>query len=233
MPSLLRRSVAELLGTFALVFFGIGSVASKVFPDATYGILGIAVAHGLVLAVMVTAVMGISGGHLNPAVTLGLLAARRTDARSAAAYIVAQLLGAVLAALMIKLAYPVGAIRSISLATPALANTVQFHQAMILEGVMTFFLVSAVFGTMINPVAPNLGGLGVGLDPAGRRPGGRTAHRGGGEPRPCLRPGVGLRTVGGTRGLLGGADRGRSAGGAAVGARPAETREEEGVASEA
>ena len=163
MPSLLRRSVAELLGTFALVFFGIGSVASKVFPDATYGILGIAVAHGLVLAVMVTAVMGISGGHLNPAVTLGLLAARRTDARSAAAYIVAQLLGAVLAALMIKLAYPVGAIRSISLATPALANTVQFHQAMILEGVMTFFLVSAVFGTMINPVAPNLGGLGVGF----------------------------------------------------------------------
>jgi aquaporin TIP len=163
MPSLLRRSVAELLGTFALVFFGIGSVASKVFPDATYGILGIAVAHGLVLAVMVTAVMGISGGHLNPAVTLGLLAARRTDARSAAAYIVAQLLGAVLAALMIKLAYPVGATRSISLATPAIANTVQFHQAMILEGVMTFFLVSAVFGTMINPVAPNLGGLGVGL----------------------------------------------------------------------
>ncbi len=163
MPSLLRRSVAELLGTFALVFFGVGSVATKVFPDANYGILGIAVAHGLVLAVMVTAIMGISGGHLNPAVTLGLLAARRTDARSAAAYIVAQLLGAVLAALMIKMAYPVSAIRSISLATPALANTVQFHEAMILEGVMTFFLVSAVFGTMINPVAPNLGGLGVGL----------------------------------------------------------------------
>ena len=69
MPSLLRRSVAELLGTFALVFFGVGSVASKYFPEATYGILGIAVAHGLVLAVMVTALHGDlrrapeSGGH--------------------------------------------------------------------------------------------------------------------------------------------------------------------------
>jgi len=83
MPSLLRRSFAELLGTFALVFIGAGSVASKYFPEATYGIFGVAVAHGLVLAVMVTAMMGISGGHLNPAVTLGLLAARRTDVRSA------------------------------------------------------------------------------------------------------------------------------------------------------
>ena len=57
-----RRSFAELLGTFALVFIGAGSVASKYFPEATYGIFGVAVAHGLVLAVMVTALLGISGG---------------------------------------------------------------------------------------------------------------------------------------------------------------------------
>jgi aquaporin Z len=163
MPSLFRRSLAELLGTFALVFIGAGSVASKYFPDATYGIFGVAVAHGLVMAVMVTAMLPISGGHLNPAITLGLLAVRRTDARSAAAYIVAQLLGAVLAAMLIKSVYPIGGVRPISLGTPIVANTIQFHQAMIIEGVMAFFLVSAWFGTLIHPAAPRLGGLGVGL----------------------------------------------------------------------
>jgi aquaporin Z len=163
MPSLFRRSLAELLGTFALVFIGAGSVASKYFPEATYGIFGVAVAHGLVMAVMVTAMLPISGGHLNPAITLGLLAVRRTDARSAAAYIVAQLLGAVLAAMLIKSVYPIGVVRPISLGTPSVANTIQFHQAMIIEGVMAFFLVSAWFGTLIHPAAPRLGGLGVGL----------------------------------------------------------------------
>ena len=163
MPSLFRRSLAEFLGTFALVFIGAGSVASKYFPEATYGIFGVAVAHGLVLAVMVTAFMGISGGHLNPAVTLALVAARRTNLRTAAVYIVAQLVGAVVAALLIKAVYPIGVVRPISLGTPVVANTIQFHQAIIIEAVMAFFLVSAVFGTCINPAAPKLGGLGIGL----------------------------------------------------------------------
>ena len=163
MPSLFRRSFAELLGTFALVFIGAGSVASKYFPEATYGIFGVAVAHGLVMAVMVTALLPISGGHLNPAITLGLLAARRTDVRSAAAYVVAQLLGAVLAALLIRVVYPLGVVRPISLGTPVVANTIQFHQAMIIEGVLAFFLISAVFGTVVNAAAPRLGGLGIGL----------------------------------------------------------------------
>ncbi|HEY7504322.1 MAG TPA: aquaporin [Gemmatimonadales bacterium] len=163
MPSLFRRSLAELLGTFALVFIGAGAVASKYFPEATYGIFGVAVAHGLVLAVMVTAMLGISGGHLNPAVTLGLVAVRRADLRTGLAYIVAQLLGALLAALMIKMVYPLGVVRPISLGTPTIANTIQLQQAMIIEGLMTFFLVSAYFGTILNPAAPRLGGLGVGL----------------------------------------------------------------------
>lgn len=166
MPSLFRRSFAELLGTFALVFIGAGSVASKYFPEATYGIFGVAVAHGLVMAVMVTALLPISGGHLNPAVTLSLLAVRRIDLRSAAGYIVAQLLGAILAAVLIKIVYPLGVVRPIALGTPIVANTIQFHQAMIIEGLMAFFLVSAYFGLVIGPAARGLagfGGLGVGL----------------------------------------------------------------------
>ena len=107
MPSLLRRSLAEAVGTFALVFIGTAVVAMQVTsPTRTIGALGIALAHAMALSVMVTATMSISGGHLNPAVTIGLLAARRINAQTAAAYIVAQLVGAVLAALLRQGALP-------------------------------------------------------------------------------------------------------------------------------
>lgn len=160
---LLHRSFAEALGTFALVFFGAGSVASRSFPDAGYGMLGIAIVHGLVMAVMVTALLGVSGGHLNPAVTLGLLVARRTGGVTAGAYLAAQLAGAVLAAFALKLIYPAPVGRAISLGTPAIASSIQFSQAVMLEAVMGFFLVSAFFGTCVNPTSARIGGLGVGL----------------------------------------------------------------------
>jgi MIP family channel proteins len=163
MPSLLRRSLAEALGTFGLVFIGTGAVITKYYPDANYGVLGVAVAHALVLSVMVTATMSISGGHLNPAVTLGLLSARRTTARTAGAYILAQLVGAVLASLLIRLIYPVAVWRAASLGTPTIAGSITLSQALIIEAVLTFFLVSAVFGTCVNPDAPKVGGFGVGL----------------------------------------------------------------------
>lgn len=163
MPSLLRRSIAEALGTFALIFIGVGSVAAKYYPDANYGIYGIATAHALVLAIMITATMAISGGHINPAVTIGLLVARRTTAQTAGAYIVAQLIGAVLGALAIKAIFPIGVTRPIALATPAIASNIQITQAIALEAILTFFLVSAVFGTCVNPDAPKVGGFGVGL----------------------------------------------------------------------
>jgi MIP family channel proteins len=163
MPSLLRRSIAESLGTFALVFIGTASVASKSLAEVHYGILGIAIAHAVVLSVMVTATMNISGGHLNPAVTLGLLAARRTNVATASAYIPAQLAGAVLASLLVKTLYPVAMTRAVSLGTPSIAGTITLQQAIGWELVLTFFLVSAVFGTCVNPDAPKVGGFAVGL----------------------------------------------------------------------
>jgi MIP family channel proteins len=163
MPSLVRRSLAEALGTFALVFIGAGSVLSNFFTDARYGVLGIALAHGIVLAVMVTSTMAISGGHLNPAVTIGLLVSRRGTPISAAAYIVAQLVGAVLAALALKLVYPIGVSRAVSLGTPTIASSITLGQAIGIEIILTFFLVSAVFGTCVHPDAPKVGGFGIGL----------------------------------------------------------------------
>lgn len=163
MPSLLRRSLAEFLGTFALVFFGAGAVASKYYPDATYGVFGVAVAHGLVLAVMVTALMNISGGHFNPAITLGFAVTRRTEPKVAVAYIVAQLIGAVGAAWLISIIYPLGVVRPISYGTPALASTMQLPQGILLEAVLAFFLMSAVYGTCVNSSSPRIGGFGIGI----------------------------------------------------------------------
>jgi aquaporin Z len=163
MQSLFRRSIAEAFGTFGLVFFGTAAVAAQSMPGGGSGVLGIALAHGLVLAVLVTALLSISGGHLNPAVTIGLVIARRTALPTAAAYIAAQLIGAVLAAMLLKAVFPIGMVRGMSLGTPTIASAIQFHQAVLMEAAMAFLLVSAVFGTVCNPAAPRHGGLWIGL----------------------------------------------------------------------
>src|SRR3954464_7462106 len=113
MPSLARRLVAEALGTFSFVFVGAAVVVvNGGFPNSGIGLLGIALAHAVALSVMITATMTISGGHLNPAVTIGLLVTRRIDAISAAAYIVTQLVAASVAAYLVKLLLPPNAVRN-------------------------------------------------------------------------------------------------------------------------
>lgn len=126
--------------------------------------LGVALVHAIVLGVMVTATMNISGGHLNPAITLGLLSARRIDGKTAGVYVAAQLIGAVLGALLLKMLLPPGFVRMLSTAaTPALANGMTLLHGMAWEALLTFFLVSAVYGTAVSPDAPKVGGFGIGL----------------------------------------------------------------------
>jgi MIP family channel proteins len=164
MPSLARRLVAEALGTFGLVFVGAAVVVvNGGFPNSGIGLIGIALAHALVLSVMITATMTISGGHLNPAVTIGLLVARRIAPGAALAYIVAQLAAACVAALLVKLLLPPEAVRNALLGVPVIANSISFNQAIGLEAILTFFLVSAVFGTAVSLDAPRVGGFGIGL----------------------------------------------------------------------
>lgn len=163
MSPLARRSLAEGIGTFGFVFLGCASTVTNLFPSARYDVLGIALAHGAALGLFVSVMLGVSGGHLNPAVTLGLLSAKRIDARSAGAYIAAQLAGAVLAALLVRLAFPAGVMRTSTLGTPSVASNVTFIQALLLETVGTFFLVSAVYGTIVAPERPRLGGFGIGI----------------------------------------------------------------------
>ena len=164
MPSLGRRVVAEALGTFGLVFVGAAVVVvNGGFPNSGIGLLGIALAHAVVLSVMVSATMTISGGHLNPAVTVGLLITRRIDVASAAAYIVTQLVAACLAAFLVKLLLPPAAVRGALLGVPVIASNMSLGQAIGMEAILTSFLVTAVFGTAVSPDAPRVAGFGIGL----------------------------------------------------------------------
>jgi aquaporin TIP len=160
---LIRPLTAEFLGTYALVFAGTAAAVSDNFPGAKFGILGIALAHGLILAAWITATGSISGGHLNPAVTVGFLTTKRIDLQTGLAYIGAQLAGGLAGAYSSRFLIPNNVGRVVSNGLPQISISSNFQQAVMLEAVMTFFLMSAVLGTIANPKAPKLGGLWVGL----------------------------------------------------------------------
>jgi MIP family channel proteins len=157
-----RHFVAEFIGTFALVFVGGAAIMIAKDTNSPAGLLGIALAHGLILAVMVSALMRISG-HFNPAVTLGFVAARRIDIPMAGVYILAQIIGAILAAYVLKWTFPFALFEATRGGGQAVALQVTGGQAFLLEFIATFFLVIVVFGTAVDPRAPRVGGLAIGL----------------------------------------------------------------------
>ena len=164
--SLTKQCVAEFIGTFALIFVGVGAIYHLGGLERNGGLLGIALAHGLTIAVMVSATGGISGGHLNPAVTFGLMVADKIDLKSAAAYWLAQLAGAAGAGYLLLFVYqaqPVLAAKIVADGTPDLNATVTLGQGIVIEAVLTFFLVFVVFGSAVDARAPRIGGLAIGL----------------------------------------------------------------------
>jgi len=158
-----KALVAEFISTFALVFVGVGAIAVDNMTGGKSGLVGIALAHGLIIAVMVSATMAISGGHVNPAVTIGAWAAGKIDTTNAIGYVIAQCLGAVVAAFLIKLAVPVDVLSAVAMGTPALGNGIAVGQGLLTEIILTFFLMFAVYGTAIDRRAPKTGGLFIGL----------------------------------------------------------------------
>jgi aquaporin Z len=163
MPKFVRPLAAEMIGTFLFVFLGAGSVVINAATGGSLGGLGIALAHGVGMAIIVSATMNISGGHINPAVTFGIWIAEKIDGKSAAAYVAAQLVGALLGALLVHAMLPAGAVHAALGGTPQLGPSVTLMQGIWIEAVLTFFLVSAVFGTAVSPDAPKIGGFGIGL----------------------------------------------------------------------
>jgi aquaporin NIP len=105
-PSLLHRSLAEGLAAFGLVFAGCGAIIADASRDAALGTVGVALAFGLVIMVMVYATGHLSGAHINPAVTVAFTLSRHFPAREALAYVVAQCAGAILAALLLLAVWP-------------------------------------------------------------------------------------------------------------------------------
>ena len=145
------RLLAEFVGTFALIFIGAGSVMTMAQWDPTGGALvGIAAAHGFVIAVMVTAVGHVSGGHFNPAVSTALLVTRRLKPVEWAAYVVVQLVGATVAALALSVLYDTVIKDKTGLGTPSLAAGYTTGQGLLLEGILTFFLVFTVFAVAVD-----------------------------------------------------------------------------------
>ena len=163
MPSLSRRAVAEALGTLAIAYVGSAVVAANNLASASYGILGIALAQAMILGVMVTLTMDLSGGYLNPAVTISMMTTRRIDLMSGVVYIVAQLAGAVLGVLLLKWSMPVHMTRATALGTPLIAGIVTLGQAIFLEAIFSFFLVSAYYGSLRTGRSAQVGGFAVGL----------------------------------------------------------------------
>ncbi len=155
-----KTLVAEFVGTFTLVFVGVGAIAVATAGSA--GLVGVALAHGLALAVMVTATAAVSGGHLNPAVSIGLWSAGKLPTERLLGYIAAQVAGAFAGAALILIAIP-QQVRAVGVGTPALGDGVGALSAIVLEAVLTFFLVFTVFGTAVDRRAPKLGGLLIGL----------------------------------------------------------------------
>jgi len=162
MRDALRHFLAEFFGIFALVFVGSGTIMMARHTNAATPLILIATAHGLILAVMVTATMRISG-HLNPAVTLGFLATRRIEPLMAAIYICAQILGAIAAAYALKATVPADLFAAARGGGQSIALDVTATQAFVLEMIATFFLTFVVFGTAVDPNAPQVGGFAIGL----------------------------------------------------------------------
>jgi aquaporin Z len=167
---ILKRSIAELLGTFWLVLGGCGSaVLAAKFPEVGIGLVGVSLAFGLTVVTMAYAVGGISGGHFNPAVTLGLLAGGRVKTADVLPYVVAQVIGAFLAAWL--LAFIAAGNGSDPTAGGLASNGFAEHSpggyslgaAFVTEVVMTFFFLLIILGATDERAPAGFAPLAIGL----------------------------------------------------------------------
>ena len=168
---IMNRTLAEFLGTFLLVFGGCGSaVLAAAFPEVGIGLMGVSFAFGLTVLTMAYAVGRVSGGHFNPAVTVGLLTSRRIPAADLVPYIVAQVAGAIAAAAVLLVI--ASGKSGYSLAVNGLAaNGYGEHSpggysllaGFVVETVLTFFFLLIILGSTEKRAPQGFGPLAIGL----------------------------------------------------------------------
>ena len=166
---LTRKLTAEALGTFWLVFGGCGSaVLAAAFPDVGIGLVGVSLAFGLTVLTMAYAVGGISGGHFNPAVTLGLIVGGRFPAKDFIAYVAAQLAGAVLAGAVLyfiasgKAGFAAGGFASNGFGEHS-PGAYSLAAALVMEFVMTFMFLMIILRVTSKGAPAGFAPIAIGL----------------------------------------------------------------------
>lgn len=160
----MRALIAEACGTFWFFFIGAGAILTDSVISGA-GLLPIAFAHGVTLAIAISAFGALSGGHFNPAVTFGIAIAGRHPWARVPTYWIAQLVGGLVAGYALRILFDsaIAAVDKTHLGTPALAPAVSPAAGVAIEAILTLFLVWAVYGTAVSPLAPRIAGFGIGL----------------------------------------------------------------------
>jgi aquaporin Z len=165
--SMVEKLTAEFVGALALIFIASGSIVAAATGQSN--LVGVALATGLVIAVMVSAVAHVSGAHFNPAVTIAAWFTQKIKAKDAIGYIVAQLLGGLAGAFLYKAALGTRIAEALNYGVPEVQRSQQLQisngQAVLIEAILTFFLVWVVFATAIDPEGTfnKIAGLAIGF----------------------------------------------------------------------
>jgi aquaporin TIP len=164
-----RKLLAEFVGTFALIFIGAGSIVAAGTEltgiTAGAGLVTVALAHGLVIGTMVSSVGHVSGGHFNPAVTVGVWVSRRMGTAEAVAYVATQLVAGIAGAGLLRWVVPQGIWEPAALGATLVRSELSDAQAITIEAVLTFLLVWVVFATAVDPEGSfnKVAGLAIGF----------------------------------------------------------------------
>jgi aquaporin NIP len=161
---LMRDALAEFIGTFMLVLIGAGAVIllGNGVP-APVNVVVAALAHGLILIGIIATYGHISGAHVNPAVTLALFIGKQIAAQRAAIYAIAQIAGGIVAAMVLRFLFP----NATNLGQTVPASGISGIQAMIVEALLTFFLVSVVYQAAVYGKVGNIAAIAIGFTLAG------------------------------------------------------------------
>ncbi len=145
-----KRALAELIASFAVTFVAAGAICTDQYSGGQLGLLGGALAYALATAVMMSVTAPISGGHVNPVVTLASWLTGGIQPLMAALYLVAQLVGATIASLVLVRTFSSEIWQPVALGAPALAVGVSFTTGLFVEAVLTFFLVLTILQVFLH-----------------------------------------------------------------------------------